>query len=90
MQRAHHLFFRHKTVIEHELSGWRSAHPDLVDFLADGETLHALLDQKGRNTPRFSFGCGFCIDDQSVCIRRVGDPIFGTVEDIAALNRFGL
>ena len=90
MQWAHHLFFGYETVVEHKLRSRRSAHPDLVDFLADRKTLHAFLNQKGGDAARCSLRRGLGIDNQRVCIRRVGDPEFRAVQDVTALNRFGL
>ena len=90
MQRTHHLFFGYEAVVKHQFRRGRTTHPNFINFLANGETLHAFFNQKRGNAARRSLRCGFGIDNQSVSIRRVSDPIFGAVQDIAALNRFGL
>ena len=44
---AHDVLGRDEAIVEHQLGGWRTTHPDLVDLLPDRKTFHALFDDEG-------------------------------------------
>src|SRR3546814_16627327 len=80
---AHDLLFGYFAVGEDKLGGRRAAHADLVDLLPDREPRHILFDQESGDTARSRLGASLGVDDQSVAVRRVGDPEFG---DLAAIS----
>ena len=80
---AHDVFFRNFAILEHQFASVRAAHAHLVELLPRAETLYAALDQKRGDPARASAGIGLCVYNQSIRVRRVGDPELGSVEHIA-------
>jgi hypothetical protein len=90
VQAAQHVGRRHFDVLEHQLAGVAAAHAQLVELLRDGEALHALLDQEGRDAARAQLGLGLGVDHQRVGVGAVGDPHLAAVEQVVAALVLGL
>ena len=56
---------------------------------AGGETLHRFLDQKCRDPLGPRIGVGLGIDDQSIGIGPVGDPVFIAGQTVVIVALFG-
>src|SRR5215831_16158782 len=74
---AEHVLRGHLAVAEHQLAGVGAAHPELVELLRGGETLHAFLDDEGGDRLR-----RLSVDDEHVGVGAVGDPHLVAVEDV--------
>src|SRR5439155_17035863 len=70
-------------IFEDKLAGLAAAHAELVELLGDAEAFEVLLDQKCGDALVAGFGIGLGIDDENIGARSVGDPEFGSIEDIA-------
>ncbi|MND94717.1 hypothetical protein D3C80_869440 [compost metagenome] len=78
---------RHEDVVQADVAGDRGAKRQLVADLVRGEAVEVALDDEAANLV-VELGP----DDGQVADRRVGDPVFGAVQAIAAvhLDRLGL
>ena len=90
VQMAEDVGGRHFDIAEHQLAGMRAPHAELVQFLRNAETGHALFDQKSSHTARAKLGFGLGIDHQRVGVRPIGDPHLAAIEQVITAFVFGL
>src|SRR6185503_20589210 len=75
---AENVLRRYFTIAEDQLTGVRTAHPELVQLLRRRETFHAFLDDEGGD----GFG-GLAVDHEYTRVRSIGDPHLVAVQQVA-------
>ena len=77
------IFLGHFAVFENKFGCIGTTHAELVELLRRIKTLHAFFDYKGCHATRARIRIGLGVDDQCLCLRPVGNPHFGAIEDVA-------
>ena len=71
---------RHLDVVEHQLTGVRAAHAQLVQLGATGETSPIALDDKGGDAVGAKLRFGLGVNDVNVRVWAVSDPHLAAIE----------
>jgi hypothetical protein len=86
---AEDVLHRHFAVVEEQRVGVGAAHAELVEVLALGKALEALLDDEGGHALRAGLGVGLGVDDEGVGVAAVGDPHLRAVQHVAVALQVG-
>ena len=86
---AEHVLRRDLAVVEEELAGVRSPHPELVELPRGGEPGESLLDDERGEPPGTRVGVRAGVDHEGVGVRPVRDPHLAAVEEEAVTLAFG-
>src|ERR1700733_6875655 len=78
---------RHATVLEHELTGIRAAHAELVELLRGAEAGEILLHDEGRNAWRARLRVRLRVHHQHIRRRPIGNPHLAAVEEIVVAGQ---